>query len=335
MRKSVFAGVFAGVCGLAAVIAAPATADSATEFYTNKTMTYIVGGGAAGSYDFYGRMVARYMEPALPNVTIVVKNVPAAGGIAGANAIYASRADGLTIGTSNTGLIYNQLAGNKAIKFDLTRVSWIGKAATDSRVVVTSEHSAFKTFDSMRNSATPIKFSIGGFGSSAATETIILARAFGLKVQVIPGYTGTEPEMAMRRGEIDANVGFLSSSDTFVHNGYGQFVLQIGGIPLPGVPQAAALADTREKQQLVALVASQAELSRFTFGPPNIAPDRLEFLRDAYRAALENPELKEQIAKTGRPVEPLYGDDVHKLIVAALDQSDETVSFIKENMTQN
>jgi tripartite-type tricarboxylate transporter receptor subunit TctC len=187
----------------------------------------------------------------------------------------------------------------------------------------------------MLKATTPIKFSIGGFGSSAAAETMILARAFNLKLHVIPGYTGTEPEMAMRRGEIDANVGFLSSSGTFVQNGYGQFVLQIGGIPLPGVPQAAALADTREKQQLVALVASQAELSRFTFGPPNIAPDRLEFLRDAYRAALENPELKEQIAKTGRPVEPLYGDDVHKLIVAALDQSDETVAFIKENMTQN
>src|SRR4051812_35387312 len=84
--------------GIACGFSAPASADAVTDFYTGKTMTYIVGGGAAGSYDFYGRMVARYMEPALPNVTIVVKNVPAAGGIAGANAIYAARADGLTIG---------------------------------------------------------------------------------------------------------------------------------------------------------------------------------------------------------------------------------------------
>ena len=42
--------------------------------------------------------------------------------------------DGLTIGTFNTGLIYAQLLGRKGIKFDLTQLEILGKAAADPRV---------------------------------------------------------------------------------------------------------------------------------------------------------------------------------------------------------
>jgi tripartite-type tricarboxylate transporter receptor subunit TctC len=320
--------------GLAIYGATPAVAETPMDFFAGKTMTYIVGGGAGGSYDFYGRLVARYMEPTFPGVTMVVKNVQAAGGIAGANAIYAAKPDGLTIGTSNTGLIYGQIAGSKGIKFDLTKVSWIGKAATDSRVVVTSALSPYKTFADMQKATMPIKFSIGGFGSSASAETMILSKVFDLKIHVIPGYTGSEPEMSMRRGEIDANVGFLSSWDTFLKSGFGQVALQIGGDPLPGVPQANKLATTKDQKSLVALVASQADLSRFTFGPPDIPADRLAVLRASYKTALENPDLRKEVERTGRPVDPLYGDDVGKVVREALDQSPEMVAFIKEAMSK-
>jgi hypothetical protein len=38
-----------------------------------------------------------------------VQNVPGAGHIVGADEVYVSRPDGLTIGTFNTGLIFAQL----------------------------------------------------------------------------------------------------------------------------------------------------------------------------------------------------------------------------------
>ena len=335
MAKASISFALAALGGLLAPLSAgSAMAETPAEFFTGKTMNYIVGGGAGGSYDFYGRLVARYMEVNLPSVTMVVKNLQAAGGIAGANAIYAAKPDGLTIGTSNTGLIYGQIAESKGIKFDLLKVSWLGKAATDSRVVVTSSLSPYKTFADLQAAKTPVKFSIGGFGSSAAAETMILAKVFNINAQIIPGYTSSEPEMSMRRGEIDANVGFLSSWDTFLKGGYGQVVLQIGGEAIPGVPDASKLADTKDKKSLVALVASQAELSRFTFGPPDIAADRLAYLRASYKTALENPELRQQVEKTGRPVEPLYGEDVAKVVRQALDQSPEMVAFIKESMAE-
>src|ERR1700742_783995 len=104
----------------------PVLAQTGADFYKGKTVTYIVATAPGGGYDLYGRLVAEYMQRYLPGSTFVVRNLPGAGHLVGTNTIFASRADGLTIGTFNTGLIYNQLVGLPGIKFDLTKMSWIG-----------------------------------------------------------------------------------------------------------------------------------------------------------------------------------------------------------------
>ncbi len=85
------------------------TRPNRRDFYKGKTVTYIVATAPGGGYDLYGRLTAEYMQKYLPGSTFVVKNFPGAGHLIGANTLYASKADGLTIGTFNTGLIYNQL----------------------------------------------------------------------------------------------------------------------------------------------------------------------------------------------------------------------------------
>ncbi len=92
--------------------ASPSHAQTGADFYKDKTVTYIVATAPGGGYDLYGRLIAEYMQKYLPGSTFVVKNVPGAGHIVGANTLYASKPDGLTIGTFNTGLIFTQLVGN-------------------------------------------------------------------------------------------------------------------------------------------------------------------------------------------------------------------------------
>src|ERR1700754_1175642 len=118
---------------IASSIATPALAEGGADYFKGKTVTYIVSTAPGGGYDLYGRLVAEYMQRYLPGSTFVVRNLPGAGHLVGTNTIFASRADGLTIGTFNTGLIYNQLVGLDGVKFDLTKMSWIGKAASDPR----------------------------------------------------------------------------------------------------------------------------------------------------------------------------------------------------------
>src|ERR1700749_1927576 len=86
---SVFA---AGALAIAAVNAPPAFAQTGADFYKGKTVTYIVATAPGGGYDLYGRLVAEYMQRNLPGSTFVVKNIPGAGHLIGANTIYASKA---------------------------------------------------------------------------------------------------------------------------------------------------------------------------------------------------------------------------------------------------
>jgi len=328
------------VCGLAGIaigiamvgLASGASAQTAEEFFKGKTITYIVSTSPGGGYDTYARLIAKHMENHLPGATVVVKNVPGAGHIIGTNQLYAAKPDGLTIGTFNTGLVYAQLLKQEGIRFDLAKLTWIGKAAADGRVIMVSAKSPIKTFDDLRAAKEPVKFGGAGPGSASYNEIKMLIEALKLNIEYIPGYSGREDEMAILRGELDGSMGSLSSFLPFVKNGYGRLLLQIGSTPpaeYPDTPQAKDAIKDPAGRSIAALIASQAELSRLTAAPPGVPEDRAKFLIAAYKATLEDPALLKDAGKLELPIEPLYGDDVKQRIVEALDQPPEMVALIK------
>ncbi len=320
------------VMGLSLSPATPAFANSqGADFYKGKTVTYIVATSPGGNYDSYGRVVADFMQKHLPGSTFVVKNMPGAGHLIGANTLYAAKPDGLTIGTFNTGLIYNQIAGREGVKFDLEKMSWIGKAASDPRVIVVATNSPFKSFDDLRKSKTQVNFGVSGVGSADFVETTMLIDVLNLPAKLISGFNGNEGEMAMRRGELVATISSRSSREPFVKNGYGRFIAQIGG-KHKDVPQLSSLITDPKGKALIALIESQGEISRLTAAPPGIAKDRLEALRAAYKRAMEDKELQARMEKIGLPLDPAYGDDVLKKVKVALNQSPETVALLGKTL---
>ena len=324
------------VCFIALIVAttsieAPA-AESGAAYFKGKTVTYIVSTNPGGNYDAYGRLIAATMEKYLPGSHFVVKNVPGAGHIIGANQIYNAKPDGLTIGTFNTGLVYAQILKRKGIRFDLAKMSFLGKAAADPRVLIISSKAPYQSFADLQKADKPIKMAAAGVGSAAYNETKMLESAFGLKLDVITGYRGNAGEMAMLRGEVDGQLGSYSSLLDFVNNGYARLALQIGGKPPAGVPRATDVASTDEARAIVNLINSQAELARLTAGPPGIPADRLQALRAAYKSALEDPKLLADAKKRHMPIEPAYGDDVRQQVEAALHQNPKTEALIAKVM---
>lgn len=304
-------------------------ADEGAAFFKDKTVTYIVATAPGGGYDSYGRLVAEYMQRNLPGSTFVVKNMPGAGHIIGANAIYASKPDGLTIGSFNTGLIYNQIVGAQGVKFDLAKMSWIGKAASDPRVVVIASQSPIKSFAELLAQKTPVNFATAGPGSASYVETVILTNTLKLPVKNLTGYNGTDDQLAMRRGEIAGSIASRSSYATFIENGYGRFIAQIGGKD-KDVPQLSSMVKDQKALDLIALVQSQGDIARLTAGPPAIPAERMKVLIEAYKKSMEDKELQARAEKLERPVEPAYGEDVAKAIAKALNQSDETKQLLAE-----
>ncbi|MEA2984998.1 MAG: putative tricarboxylic transport rane protein [Alphaproteobacteria bacterium] len=324
--RPLFPGV--GILAAAAVAAGSAQAQTGPDFFKGKTVTYIVSTAPGGGYDLYGRLIAEYMQKYLPGSTFVVKNVPGAGHLIGTNTIYASRPDGLTIGTFNTGLIYNQLIQAEGVKFDLTKMSWIGKAASEPRVFVVGAQSQIKTFADLVAQKEPVNFATSGIGSSNYVEINSLTNILKLPVKVLTGYNGNDDQLAMRRGETTGGMGSRSSFEQFVKNGYGRFIAQIGGKE-KDVPQLRDQIKDADGQSIVALIQSQGDIARLTAGPPDIPADRLAALRDAYKKAMEDKDLQAKAEKLERPVDPAYGDDVLKLVKEALNQKPQVVAVLK------
>ena len=319
----------AGLLAVAVMAGGSAHAQTGADFYKGKTVTYIVSTAAGGGYDTYGRLVSEYMQKYLPGSTFVVKNVPGAGHMIGTNTIYASKPDGLTIGTFNTGLIYNQLIQADGVKFDLTKMSWIGKAASEPRVfVVGAQQSQIKTFKDVMESKESLNFATSGIGSSNYVEINSLTNILKLPIKVLTGYNGNEDQLAMRRGETAGGMGSRSSFEQFVKNGFGRFIAQIGG-KQTDIPQLRDSITDPNGLTFVALIQSQGDIARLTAGPPGIPQDRLDALRAAYKKALEDKELQAKAEKLGLPVDPAYGDDVLKLVKEALNQKPEVIAVVK------
>lgn len=308
---------------------APANAAD-SGYFRGKTVTYIVSTGPGGGYDTYGRLVAKYMQKHLAGSRFVVRNVPGAGHIVGANTIYASRPDGLTIGMFNTGLIYDQLLKRDGVLFDLNKFSWIGKAANDTRTLMLSK-TAFQSIDDFLKTKGPIKFAAAGVGSAAYNDTRILADALHLNVQIVPGFTGNEGEMSMLRREVVAEVGTAESMEDFVKQGHGFFALAISGDPsaLPGVPRASQYVKDERGKRLLALINALSEIGRLTAGPPGIPANALNEERQAYDAAMKDPEFLAEAKKLDLDIHPMSGAQVADAIKAALNQPPETVRELK------
>jgi tripartite-type tricarboxylate transporter receptor subunit TctC len=335
---SIAIGTLLAACNPASEQASPAPSEggqavgeSDTAFFRGKTVTYIVATAAGGGYDTYGRLLARYMERYLPGSRFVVRNVPGAGQIIGANTIYVSAPDGLTFGIFNPGLIYAQILDQEGVRFDLGAMSWVGKMAEEGRSLAVSNNSGFASVEDLQNSETPIVLSAAGIGSASYIETRIMSEVMNLSIQIITGFDGGETQLSMLRGELDGVLGAASSNLEFVERGDGQFLLSIAGVrsALAGVPQVREFVTDPEHLRLLNLVETLAELGRLTAGPPEIPPARLRALREAFNAALEDPGLLADAERLFIPITYGSGEEVAEKVRTLLDQPPEIVEVLR------
>jgi tripartite-type tricarboxylate transporter receptor subunit TctC len=314
------------------VLVAPEARAAAAppDYFRGKTITYIVATTAGGIYDLQGRLLARYLQAQLPGSRIVVKNVPGAGHIVGTNTLAAARPDGLTIGTFNTGLIYDQLMQRPGLRVDLGRMGYIAKATSDARAVVVSTRSGFKSFDALYRAPTPVKFVSAGIGSASYIEARLLQHVTRLPLQIVPGFDGTEGDLAMLRGEVVATVATVTSLEPFVNAGNGYFALMLSEtMAYPEVPRATAYARDDGSRRLLALVSTLSQLGRITAAPPGVRPEILAMLRDGAAAAMRDPGYLAEARRLNLVMAPAHGREVEAMVKRALTQPPETVALLK------
>ena len=116
--------VFAGVLLSCSALGASST-DS--DFYEGKRITLVINFSVGGPTDIEGRLIARHLGKHIPgNPRIVVKNVPGAGGITGANYMAeVAKPDGLTVAHFAPPLM-QYLLNDPGLRADITEFVWLG-----------------------------------------------------------------------------------------------------------------------------------------------------------------------------------------------------------------
>ena len=319
--RTLLAGVVALTCATSCIVPASEPHDDTASFFAGRTMTYIVSTTAGGTYDTYARILTRYMSPHLDNVAIVVRNVPGAGHQVGLGQIYNAPPDGLTIGTFTMGMVYLQIAGRTAGRFDLGRLSWIGKAASEPRLLLIGTSTGFRSIDDVRHATGPVRISTDGAGTSAHFASHLVTTALDLPATMVHGFHEEEAQLAILRGELHALLASPSSVRALVQQNYARGLLLIGGTRqgFDDVPTLDEVDLPPDRRALFAPVEIQAELGRVTAGPPGIPPDRLERLRRAYMAAVRDPAFVAELDRLQLPVDPLDGAAVEERVARAVD----------------
>ncbi len=318
------------------ILSLSAHADAAAPdfgFFKGKTITYIVATQPGGGYDTYARVIGKYLQKHIPGSMVVVKNVPGAGNIIGANELYLSKPNGLTIGTFNTGLLYAQIVASQGIRFDLAKYSWIGKASSQTRVFCVGAKTPYKTFKDILESKEPVKMSATGVGGQDYNETMLLTAATGAPIKVVPGYAGRQNEMAILRGEVVGQLGSYDGLISFLKAKEGRVLLQMGARrhkDLPDVPLASELNLSAKNKQIIDIISSMASLGRLSAAPPNVSPARLEALRIAYKKALTDTALVQEFERSGMDTDPGFGEDVAKLVKNAVNQPPDNIALLKQ-----
>ena len=327
----------------AAPTAAPTTAPVATkaaaveadfEFFKGKTVTFIVATKPGGGYDTYARTIAPFLQKYLPGSTVIVKNVPGAGHIIGANETYTARPDGLTLGTFNTALIFSQIVGAEGIQFDLAKYSWLAKMSSDNRVLMVGAKTPYKTWDDVLKASQtkPIVLSSAGLTSAAHIDALLLQEATGLKVKMIPGYQGNDADLAILRGEVEGGIGTAGSLKHFVDLGDGRFLMQIGREKDPDLGNIPNVTDVvkADKKAIADLIIADASLGRLIAAPPGLPPARREALIQALKKTVADAEFLANAKKADLMIDPAYGDDVAALVKGSLNQSPADLKILKD-----
>lgn len=303
------------------------------KFYEGKVVTLIVPTKAGGGFDSYARMTARYLRNHLPKSTVIVKNVPGAGHIIGANELYLSKPDGLTIGLGNfKGLLFGQLAGMEGIRFDLAKFSWLANVASEPMVLIVGKNTPYKSLKDLKDSPRPVRMGTSGVGSASYNYPLMVGKVIGLNFKMIPGFQGSEVDMAMLRDEVDGQMGYTDSLRAMIESEGARVLLMVAKKKTSQFPHTPMISDfvTPETRGLVNFLVASVELGRPFAAPPNVPAGRLKVLRQAMEATFKDPELVAYAQKIKLPISYTSGEETKALFVNALRQSPDVVKLIKE-----
>ena len=314
--------------GLAAASAVPASAvraQTSEEFYKGKSLSLVIPNAPGGSFDLYARLVAAHLGQFIPgHPSIIPQNMPGAAGMQAANYLYAlAPKDGSVLAVLVPNITLAQVLGVQAITYDVRKLNWIGRAVATTATLFTWHTSPTKTLADLKQRETLV----AGTGplSQAEINSLMLNGVVGTRFKLIRGYKGSaEAALAVERGEADGTLmpwEFLKSAHAdWIDQGKISLVARYVRDPIrerPDVPSVYDLAQTSEQRNILNLFLGADEMGHPIAMPPDVPRDRVEAVRAAFAAMLEDPDFLADAARQKLDLLPGRFDELEKTVAEA------------------
>lgn len=263
------------------------------------------------------------------NPSIVVQNMPGAGGLRAANYLYnVAPKDGTTIAVIAHDLaLHSHLGHNPNIQFDFQRFIWLGSSssfADDAYLLIVRPDAVVKSVEDARRPAGPpllVAASTGGGGTGDTTA--LIREALGFNLKSVTGYRGSSDMfLAIDRKEADGRFTALSilqaARPAWLKPGAMRVLFQFARATrhplLPEVPTARELAQGDIARALIELAEIPYFIDRPFAAPPGLPADRAKALQDAFVATHQDARYLEEARKLMIDVSPVNAEGVRRAI---------------------
>jgi tripartite-type tricarboxylate transporter receptor subunit TctC len=318
-KRGIAIGALLAVCSAGVI---PARAQAPRDTLAGKNVSLIIGFGAGGGYDMWGRIVARHIGKYLPGKpNVVAQNMPGAGSYVAASHIYGGAPkDGTAFAIISRDAALGPLSGAPGARFDATKLSWIGTPTKEHNVCIAYHSAAVKSAADLREK----QLILGDTGPGTGTRSYpkVLNDLLGFKFKLVSGFqSSVDVFLAMERGEVDGICESLDSINIrrpdWIAGKKVTVLLQAGSAPHPDlkdVPLVADLARTPEERAVLEFLYAGQGIGRPFVAPPDLPPERLKMLREAFDATMKDADFTAESKRGKLELEPDDGEHLAALI---------------------
>jgi tripartite-type tricarboxylate transporter receptor subunit TctC len=323
------------------VLAFPSRAQA--PYYQGKTITIIEGREPGGTGAMRVAASLPFLKKYIPGEpTIVTQFMPGGGGRKAANHMYSNaRPDGLTIANVGVGLVANAVLGQTGVQYKLDNFIFLGSPNRGA-------HYVFKTvgklgLDSLEKLRAHSGLRIGA--QTVGHDIYINGRLFAWLLELknpkfVTGYSGTELDVAMTRGELDARANIadtiITRNPEFLEKGVMNFhaILEIPrGDHHPRfshLPEIETFAKSDREKSVLSLHRSFRLGGSPYILPPGTPNELVDILRDAMRKTFKDPDFHKEFKKlVGDDPTPLMPEEQEKSI-KELPRDPQTIELFKK-----
>jgi tripartite-type tricarboxylate transporter receptor subunit TctC len=338
MRSKVIAAI---VCGAACVVSGAAVADSVRDFYSGpgKQIQFIIRTTPGGGYDLLTRLLARHMGKHIPgNPTLTPVNMPGGGGIVAANYLdHVAPHDGSVLEIVSQGLISDQALGlSPQLTAHLLKFNWIANAEISNQLLAVWHTSPTKTLADAKKRVTTIGTT--GAGSISVQLPAFYNNVLGTKFKLIFGYAGgAEIDLAMERGEVEGRgtnpyADYMASKPSYIRDKQIIPLIQVGLKKEPALPDVPLLLDQKVQagdKALLEFMSRAVEVGRPLATSPDVPPERVAALRNAFEETIRDPEFIADAAKVHADINPTSGDELANLVRSVIEAPQDVKDRVK------